>query len=78
LEVAKENDLKTMMWSIAIKDWGKAPIDATSSAQKIIKRIHPGAIILLHITNAGTPKMLEQLIPMLKDSGYEVASHEKL
>jgi len=76
--VAKDQKLKTMMWSIAIRDWGKEPIDATSNAERITKRIHPGAIILLHITNAGTPKMLEQLLPMLKDAGYEVASHDKL
>jgi len=78
LAVASENNLKTMMWSIAIKDWGKTPINADQSSQTIIKRIHPGAIILFHITNAGMPRTIEKLIPMLEEQGYEIASHEKL
>jgi len=72
LQAAKEQNLKTMMWSIAIVDWGKEEIDATKSANKIADRAHDGAIILLHITNAGTPKMLRQLLPLLQEKGYGV------
>ncbi|MDR0461783.1 MAG: polysaccharide deacetylase family protein [Christensenellaceae bacterium] len=78
LKVAKENNLRTTMWSIAIKDWGKAPIDAQKSAEKIAGRAHPGAVILMHITNAGTPKMLDLLIPMLVAQGYEIGSPDIL
>ncbi|MCL2370857.1 MAG: polysaccharide deacetylase family protein [Firmicutes bacterium] len=70
ISIAKDQGLRTMMWTIAIKDWGKEPIPATSNAELIVRRIHPGAIILLHITNAGTPKMLEQLVPMALEKGY--------
>jgi len=72
LRIAKEQSYTTMMWSIAIVDWGKTPIDATASAKKITERIHPGAIILLHITNSGMPKMLRELLPQVIDKGYEV------
>jgi len=72
LEIANENKLRTMLWSIAIVDWGKTPIDAQKSADKIASRIHPGAIILCHITNSGTPKMLEKLIPQITEKGYTI------
>ena len=70
LKIAKEQNLRTMLWSIAIVDWGKTPIDAKKSADKITSRVHPGAIILFHITNSGTPEMLKLLIPQLIEKGY--------
>lgn len=70
LKAVAEENMKTVMWSIAIVDWGKTPIDAKKSADKITSRIHPGAIILMHITNSGTPEMLELLIPQLIKKGY--------
>jgi len=72
LRIANEEGLKTLMWSSAIVDWGKNEIDARASADKLIKRVHNGNIILLHITNAGTPKMLEMLIVGLAEKGYAV------
>ena len=73
LKAAKEQNLATMMWSIAIVDWGKEPIDGQKSADKITSRLHNGAIILLHITNSGTVDMMEKLVPMMKDKGYVAA-----
>lgn len=70
LSVAKEQNLRAVLWSIAIVDWGKKPIDASACAAKVVKRVHPGAIMLFHITNAGTPEMLKLLIPQLRDKGY--------
>ena len=78
VRIAKDEDLRTMMWSIAIKDWGKEPILSTSNAELMTKRIHPGAIILLHITNAGTPKMIEQFIPMALEKGYTFGTSAEL
>ena len=72
LQIAKDEGLRTMLWSIAIVDWGKKAINAKSCADKITSRIHPGAIILFHITNSGTPEMLKLLIPQLKEKGYTI------
>ena len=72
LKIANEEGLKTLMWSSAIVDWGKKEIDARKSADKLLKRTHPGNIILLHIANAGTPKMLEMLITGLTEKGYSI------
>ena len=74
LYIAKGYNLKPMMWSLAIQDWGKKPFDAERGAKKMADRIHPGAIILSHITNAGTPKMLKLLLPLLAAKGYVTAT----
>ena len=78
LKIANDNGLKTMLWSIAIVDWGKTPINHTECANKIEKRIHPGAVILFHITNSGTPKMLKLLIPKILEKGYTIGSPAEL
>jgi len=78
LKIANEQNLKTMLWSIAIVDWGKTPINAAACAEKIEKRLHPGAVILFHITNSGTPKMLKMLIPKIIDKGYQIGNPGEL
>jgi len=78
LKIAQEYGLRTMMWSIAIVDWGKKPINAGNSSDKIAKRIHPGAIILSHIANSGTPEMLKLLIPALAEKGYTCGTPDEL
>jgi len=72
LKIAESLGLKTTLWSIAIVDWGREPIDPAKNAEKIAGRLHPGAIILLHITNSGTPKMIKLLLPEIAKKGYEV------
>ena len=72
LKEVQNQGLKTVMWSVAIVDWGKSPIPAQLNADKIAKRVHPGAIILFHITNSGTPEMLKLLIPQLVEKGYTI------
>ncbi|MCL2061909.1 MAG: polysaccharide deacetylase family protein [Firmicutes bacterium] len=74
LKIAQACGLKTALWSIAIVDWGKTPIDAQASAKKIASRVHPGAVILLHITNSGTPEMLKLLLPELSQKGYQIGT----
>jgi len=74
LQAVKEQNLTNMMWSIAIVDWGKEEINAQKCADKITSRLHDGAIILLHITNAGTPKMLRILLGQMQQAGYVAGS----
>lgn len=71
LRVAREEGLRAVLWSLAIADWQQAPkLDATACVNKILERVHPGAIMLFHITNPGTPEMLQALIPALQTKGY--------
>lgn len=71
LRVAQDLGLRAVLWSLAIVDWQKTPkLDVNACTNKILERIHPGAIMLFHITNPGTPEMLRQVIPALKAKGY--------
>lgn len=71
LRVAKEEGLRAVLWSLAIMDWQKTPkLDVQACTDKILERVHPGAIMLFHITNAGTPEMLRKVIPALRAKGY--------
>ena len=71
LRVASEEGLRAVLWSLAIEDWQKTPkLNVDACVDKILKRVHPGAIMLFHITNAGTPEMLRKVIPALRAKGY--------
>ena len=71
LRVAKGLGLRAVLWSLAIADWQKAPkLDVAACTNKILERVHPGAIMLFHITNPGTPEMLRSVIPALQNKGY--------
>jgi len=78
LRAAEAQSLRTVLWSVAIVDWGKQPIDARANADKIAGRLHPGAVILCHITNAGTPPMLKLLIPKIIEKGYTTGVPDEL
>lgn len=71
LRVARDVGLRAVLWSIAIVDWQKSPrLDVAACTKKILERAHPGAIILFHITNSGTPELLRTIIPALQKQGY--------
>jgi peptidoglycan-N-acetylmuramic acid deacetylase len=78
LKIAKDNNLRAMLWSSAIIDWNKVPFNAQAGANKILSHIHNGAIILSHITNSATPAMLQLLLPRLAEKGYTVGSVNEL
>lgn len=71
LRVAQDVGLRAVLWSVAIVDWQKSPkLDVNACTKKVLERVHPGAIMLFHITNSGTPEMLRALIPALQEKGY--------
>ncbi len=77
LRVAKELGLRAVLWSVAIVDWKKSPrINADLCQEKIMERVHPGAIMLFHITNPGMPDLLRNLIPSLQSQGYSFGALE--
>ena len=63
--------------------WNIRSMDGISKNSKaifnrILKRISPGSIILLHDTRAQTATVLEQLLQTLREKNYEVISVEQL
>lgn len=63
--------------------WNIRSLDAVIHNEKIlfnriIKRITPGGIVLLHDTSIHTVHVLEQLLVVLREKNYEVVSLEQL
>ena len=79
LEQASRLGYTTLFWSLAYVDWleNDQP-DETESINLLNKRIHPGAIVLLHSTSKTNSRILAQLIDGWKEQGYEFRSVSEL
>ena len=63
--------LKTIFWSLAYVDWYKDDQPTKEQAfSKLIPRIHPGAVVLLHSTSDTNEMILDELLTKWKDLGY--------
>lgn len=62
---------KTFFWSLAYVDWyaDKQPTHQ-QAFDKLIPRIHPGAIVLLHSTSQTNAEILDELLMRWKAEGY--------
>lgn len=69
---ANSLDLTTLLWSFAYEDWGDNVIPAETAVSKIMARIHPGAILLLHLANETNSNMLPFAIESIKAEGYTI------
>lgn len=71
LEMAKELGYSTFFWSLAYVDWNvdrqPSPEEAFS---KLTKRVHPGAIVLLHNTSKTNGEILDELLSKWEGMGY--------
>lgn len=79
LDYANQLGYKTVFWSLAYVDWN---VDKQPTKQqafdKLIPRLHPGTILLLHSTSATNGEILGDLIKEYKALGYEFKSLEEL
>ena len=79
LAMAKEMGYTTIFWSLAYVDWYEDQQPSREEAmKKMIPRIHPGAIVLLHSTSTTNAEVLDQLITKWKEMGYTFKSVEEL
>ncbi len=71
LKQANELGYKTIFWSLAYVDWyvDKQPTKEYAFS-KLIPRIHPGAVVLLHSTSATNAEILDELLCKWKEEGY--------
>lgn len=71
LTMAKAMGYKTVFWSLAYVDWleNKQPTKEEAFS-KLLTRIHPGAVVLLHSTSKTNSEILDELITKWKDMGY--------
>ena len=71
LKMAKELGYQTMFWSLAYVDWYDDDQPSREQAfGKLIPRIHPGAILLLHNTSATNAAILGELLGEYRSMGY--------
>lgn len=79
LEIAKELGYKTFFWSLAYVDWyaDKQPTHE-EAFDKLLKRVHPGAIVLLHSTSKTNGEILDELLTKWEEMGYTFKSLDEL
>ena len=79
LKWAQEEGYKTCFWSLAYVDWDENKQPSKEEAiEKLTKRIHPGAIILLHSTSSTNGEIMGEIIHKWKEMGYEFGSLSEL
>ena len=71
LQMAKDMGYKTFFWSLAYVDWyvDKQPTKE-EAFKKLLGRIHPGAIVLLHSTSKTNSEILDELLTKWEEMGY--------
>lgn len=71
LKMAKELGYKTFFWSLAYVDWNVDDQPTKEQAfDKLLTRIHPGAIVLLHSTSRTNGEILDELLTKWEEMGY--------
>jgi peptidoglycan-N-acetylmuramic acid deacetylase len=79
LRLAKELGYRTVFWSLAYADWNN---DAQPTAQqafdKLLPRIHNGAVVLLHSTSKTNGEILDELLTKWEEMGYTFGNLEEL
>ncbi len=71
LQMAKDLGYKTFFWSLAYVDWYENDQPTKEEAfDKLLTRIHPGAIVLLHSTSKTNAEILDELLTRWEEMGY--------
>lgn len=75
----KDNGYTSIFWSLAYVDWNKDVYNGNHySYNKVLSRIHNGAIILMHTVGKDNMVDLKDIILELKEEGYVFSTIDKL
>lgn len=75
LAIASDLGYKTVLWSMAYKDWDVNIQEGSAHAvSQVIPYLHPGAIILLHAVSSDNTSALGEIIDTARSMGYEFKS----
>ena len=73
LKMAQELGYHTFFWSIDYVEWYQDKQPTKDEAfGKLLKRIHPGAIVLLHSTSSTNAQILDELLTKWEEMGYTI------
>ena len=79
LTMAKKLGYKTIFWSLAYVDWYNDDQPTKQEAfDKLIPRIHNGAIVLLHSTSETNRNILDELLTKWEGLGFSFGSIDEL
>lgn len=70
--------LTTLLWGVAYQDWGSYTMERQAAVDKLMSRIHPGAIVLLHLANETNSDMLPYFIQEAQAAGYTIGCPSEL
>ncbi len=79
LKMANEMGYQTVFWSLAYVDWYTDNQPTRAQAfEKLLPRMHPGAVVLLHSTSKTNADILDELLTRWEQDGYTVAPISEL
>ena len=79
LKTAQSLGYHTFFWSLAYVDWKQDEQPTKEQAfDKLVGRIHPGAIVLLHNTSSTNGAILDELLTKWEELGYEFKTLSEL
>ena len=79
LKLAKDLGYKTVFWSLAYVDWKNDSQPSKEEAfAKLLPRIHPGAVALLHSTSETNAEILDELLTKWEEMGYHFGTLDEL
>lgn len=77
LKMAQQLGYSTVFWSLAYVDWYMDDQPTPEQAfSKLLPRIHPGAVVLLHSTSSTNAEILDELLTKWEETGYSFGDLE--
>ncbi len=71
MKMAQQLGYHTIFWSLAYVDWNADAQPTKEEAfDKLIPRVHPGAVVLLHNTSKTNGEILDELLTKWEEMGY--------
>ena len=79
LRMAQALGYRTVFWSLAYVDWYQNDQPTKQEAfAKLLPRIHPGAVVLLHATSQTNAEILDELLTRWEQMGYRFGTLDEL
>jgi peptidoglycan-N-acetylmuramic acid deacetylase len=74
LEMTRQMGYDTVFWSFGYNDWDPSnQMSEQEALEKLVARLHPGAIVLLHVVGETNSLILDRLIDSIHEKGYEAS-----
>ena len=79
LRMAQQLGYRTVFWSLAYVDWYQDEQPTPEQAfEKLVPRVHPGAVVLLNSTSSTNAAILDELLTRWEELGYSFGRLEEI